>query len=62
MSACRFGYEEDDGYRYCHEHAGFWHYTNRTTSQCDRAHDADDEHPTPPNYTTQDGWVVDRDH
>jgi hypothetical protein len=24
--------------------------------------DPDDEHPTPPNYTTQDGWVVDRDH
>ena len=33
---CRFGYTEDDGARYCHEHAGFLE-AGVQSMQCDRA-------------------------
>lgn len=33
---CRFGYEEYDGARYCHEHAGFLEAGVRSR-MCDRA-------------------------
>ena len=36
VEPCRFGYEEHDGARYCHEHGGFLEAGVRSRS-CDRA-------------------------
>jgi hypothetical protein len=36
VTACRFGYEEHDGDRYCFEHYGFHHYAD-PVRRCDIA-------------------------
>lgn len=33
-SECRFGYVEQDGYQYCHEHSGWRRFTDPFGQRC----------------------------